>query len=61
MFGNKNAGPQGIWMHLVLRRPNGKPKKTRAHAAMPLSGKGFEMLDQRETFFAVGSPVRWKQ
>jgi hypothetical protein len=60
MFGNKNAGPHETWMGLGLHRQNAKPKNVLPQAAIPISRKGFEMFDQRETYFAVGSPIRWK-
>jgi len=60
MFGNKNARPHETLLRLGLHRRNAKPKSAQAQVTIPVSSKGFEMFDQRETYFAVGSPIRWK-
>jgi hypothetical protein len=59
MFGNKNAGLHENSMRLGLHRRQANAKKVRTSAEVPISRKGFEMLDQRETFFAVVRPIRW--
>ena len=59
MFGNKNAGLHETWMRLGLHRRNAKPRKVQAQAVISITSKGFEMFDQRETYFAVGTPIRW--
>jgi len=60
MFGNKNAGPHETWMRLGLHRRNAEQKKTQSRTVtvIPISSKGFEMYDLRETYFAVGSLIR---
>jgi len=59
MFGNKNAGLHETWMRLSLHRRNAKQRNVQAQTAIPIPRKGFETFDQRETYFAVWSPIRW--
>ena len=59
MFGNKSAGFQGTWMRRGLHRRKAKPKIVQAQTVIPIPRKGFEMFDQRETYFAVRAPIRW--
>ena len=59
MFGNKNAGLHEATMRLGLHRRGRKGMTITPTAMLPIPRKGFEMLDQRETYFAVRSPIRW--
>jgi hypothetical protein len=59
MFGNKNAGLHETTMRLGLHRRERRAKKVKVNAALPIPRKGFEVMDRRETYFAVASPIRW--
>ena len=59
MFGNKNAGTRATRMRSALHRRHAKPKNGQIQIMIPTPRKGFEMFDQRETYFAVRGPIRW--
>ena len=59
MFGNKNAGLHETMIRLGLHRRDATETKARMPEVIPIPRKGFEVLDQRETYFAVGRPIRW--
>ncbi len=59
MFGNKKAGLHEATVRLGLYRRARKAKGVTTNPVLPISRKGLEMMDRRETYFAVGSPIRW--